>query len=83
MADDYLCEKLPSLAQYANVSLWMNMECVVLSAIDVVRPRWRETPAPLMNTLKSYVEIKDDYAPDKVFAGGEVAAKKAVQQLGD
>jgi len=53
-----------------------------LYEIDFGRPRWREEPAPLMNMLKSYVEIKDEHAPDKVFAASEVAAKDAIEQLG-
>jgi len=42
----------------------------------------REKPAPLMNTLKSYVEINGDHAPDKVFANGEKVADAAITELG-
>lgn len=43
---------------------------------------WREEPAPLMNTLKSYVEINGDQAPDKVFANVEKVAEAAITELG-
>jgi phosphohistidine swiveling domain-containing protein len=35
-----------------------------------------------MQTLKSYIDIDEDHAPDKVFAAGEVAAEAAIQRLG-
>ena len=53
-----------------------------LCEIDFGRPRWREEPSPLMQTLKSYIEIDEAHAPDKVFAAGEVAAEDAIQRLG-
>ena len=54
-----------------------------LCEIDFGRPRWREEPAPLMSTLKSYVDIDDKYAPDRVFAAGKVAAEAAIKRLGE
>ena len=35
-----------------------------------------------MQTLKSYVDIPEEHAPDKVFAAGEAAAENAIQRLG-
>ena len=35
-----------------------------------------------MNTLKSYVEINGDQAPDKVFANVEKVAEAAITELG-
>lgn len=35
-----------------------------------------------MATLKSYIDIDEDHAPDKVFAAGEVAAEDAIRRLG-
>lgn len=82
LADDFLCEKLPISAQDAVHKFMCEYGMRGLYEIDYGRPRWREQPAPLMNTLKSYVEIDENHAPDKVFAAGEVAAKDAIQQLG-
>ena len=53
-----------------------------LCEIDFGRPRWREEPSPLMQTLKSYISIDEAHAPDKVFAAGEVAAEAAIRRLG-
>lgn len=53
-----------------------------LCEIDFGRTRWRKEPSPLMQTLKSYIDIDEDHAPDKVFAAGEVAAEDAIQRLG-
>jgi len=53
-----------------------------LYEIDFGRPRWREEPAPVMSSIKSYVQISQEHAPDKVFAAGEVAAEDAIRQLG-
>ena len=35
-----------------------------------------------MQTLKTYINIDDNNAPDKVFAAGEMAAKDAIKDLG-
>ena len=53
-----------------------------LYEIDFGRPRWREDPTPLMQTLKTYIDITEDSAPDKVFTAGEEAAKDAILYLG-
>lgn len=82
LATGLLQETLPDVAQCA-VSLFITeFGMRGLYEIDFGRPRWREEPAPLMNTLKSYVEIKEENAPDKVFAKGEAAAEKAIDELG-
>mmetsp|Transcript_5168 Transcript_5168/g.7881 ORF Transcript_5168/g.7881 Transcript_5168/m.7881 type:complete len:881 (-) Transcript_5168:436-3078(-) len=82
LALEYLHGELPDVAQDA-VSLFMSEYGMRgLYEIDFGRPRWREEPAPLMNTLKSYVEINGDHAPDKVFANGEKVAEAAITELG-
>mmetsp|Transcript_29376 Transcript_29376/g.50069 ORF Transcript_29376/g.50069 Transcript_29376/m.50069 type:complete len:321 (+) Transcript_29376:562-1524(+) len=84
LALEYLHGELPEpdVAQDA-VSLFMpEYGMGGLYEIDFGRPRWREEPAPLMNTLKSYVEINGDQAPDKVFANGEKVAEAAITELG-
>lgn len=81
LARYYLCNGLPSVAQEA-VTRFMNEYGVRgLYEIDFGRPRWREEPAPLMSSIKSYVQISQEHAPDKVFAAGEAAAD-AIRQLG-
>jgi len=81
LAAEYLHGDLPDVAQGA-VNLFMTeFGMRGLYEIDFGRPRWREDPTPLMNTLKSYVEINEDHAPDKVFANGTKAAEEAITEL--
>ena len=52
-----------------------------LGEIDFGQPRWREDPAPVINTLKSYLEIDPAAAPDVMFARGEQSAAEAVEKM--
>ena len=49
--------------------------------IDLGRPRWRETPQPVMETLRSYLHIPAAQAPDMMFAEGAKGAETAVAEL--
>jgi pyruvate,water dikinase len=50
--------------------------------IDLGRPRWREEPAHVFESLSSYLQIdKPDQAPDVVFGRGAVAAQAALERL--
>lgn len=49
--------------------------------IDIGRPRWREDPTPVFQTLRSYLSIDPANAPDEVFRRGEQAALSAVDEL--
>ena len=82
LARYYLCNGLPSVAQEAVTQFMNEYGMRGLYEIDFGRPRWREEPAPLMSSIKSYVQISQEHAPDKVFAAGEAAAEDAIQQLG-
>ena len=77
----YLDASLPAAAQRAIASFMekYGMRCV--GEIDFGQPRWREQPATVMHTLKSYLEIDDSAAPDVVFRGGEQAAQAASERL--
>ena len=81
LANKYLSGNLPAVGQDAVHQFMKLYGMRGLYEIDFGRPRWREEPAPLMNTLKSYVEINEENAPDKVFSAGEVTAKEATQEL--
>lgn len=82
LAADYLDECLPSPAQDAIRPFMALYGVRGLCEIDFGRPRWRERPSQLMQTLKSYVEIDEERAPCKVFAEGEKAAEQAIEHLG-
>jgi len=82
LAAEYLRGELPDVAQ-GSLNLFMaEFGMRGLYEIDFGRPRWREDPTPLMNTIMSYVEINEDHAPDKVFASGKKAAEEAIIELG-
>lgn len=53
-----------------------------LAEIDLGRPRWREEPAYVMETLAAYLRIQNpDAAPDAVFARSAEQAAAAVEAL--
>ncbi len=53
-----------------------------LGEIDIGRPRWRENPEALLQTLHSYLAITDPaLAPPAIFAQGERAATETIEQL--
>jgi pyruvate,water dikinase len=82
LAQDYLAGSLPPVAQMA-VAIFMHQYGMRgPGEIDIGRPRWREQPEPLMQTLQSYLAIDDPAAaPDAVFARGVTHAGEAAQQL--
>jgi len=82
LARYYLSNGLPGVAQEAVTQFMNEYGMRGLYEIDFGRPRWREEPAPLMSSIKSYVQISQEHAPDKIFAAGEAAAEDAIQQLG-
>jgi len=53
-----------------------------LGEIDIGRPRWRENPIPVFQTLKSYLLIEEkSQAPDAVFKRSGLAAEEAILHL--
>lgn len=82
LASEYIQGGLPDVAQDAVSFFMTEFGMRGVSEIDFGRPRWREEPDPIMNTIKSYIDIKDDHAPDKVFANGKKVAEGAISELG-
>lgn len=82
LAKEYLSKQLPAKAQSAIEVFMIEYGMRGLYEIDFGRPRWREDPTPLMQTLKAYIDIDEDNAPDKVFAAGEKAAEDEIENLG-
>jgi pyruvate,water dikinase len=52
-----------------------------IGEIDIGRPRWREDPTPVFQTLRSYLNVRSENAPDLVFQRGEQAAQDAIDKL--
>lgn len=50
--------------------------------IDIGRPRWREDPIPVLQTVKGYLEIKvGESAPDRVFHRSQREALDAISEM--
>ena len=84
LAADYLADRLPESAQTAVDGFLDRYGMRGVGEIDLGRPRWRESPTPILRVLQSYLQIEDaSQAPDAVFARGGVAAEAATQRLAD
>jgi pyruvate,water dikinase len=84
LAAEYLAAALPAPAQAAVTRFLARYGMRGVGEIDLGRPRWREDPRPVMQTLQSYLQIEDpDQAPDAAFARGATAAGAAVERLTD
>ncbi|MBS1250306.1 MAG: Prodigiosin synthesizing transferase PigC [Chloroflexi bacterium] len=82
LAEEYLSKELPPAAQKAVEKFMSRYGMRGLGEIDLGRPRWREEPLHIMQTIKSYLSITDpEQAPDVVFARGAEAARKAGEEL--
>ncbi|MBL8092914.1 MAG: hypothetical protein JNL73_02005 [Anaerolineales bacterium] len=82
LAAEYCAGSLPPVAQKAVRGFLGRYGMRGVREIDLGRPRWREDPAQIMQTLQSYLQITDpQWAPDAVFARGAEAAEAAIDQL--
>jgi phosphohistidine swiveling domain-containing protein len=82
LAEQYLQGGLPHAAQEALGQFMKQYGMRGLAEIDLGRPRWREEPLPILQTLRSYLDIKDvDQAPDAVYERGKRAAEAEIDRL--
>ena len=76
LAAEYLAGTLPPVVQTALAGFLARYGFRGLAEIDLGRPRWRENPAQIMQTVQNYTQITDpDQAPDAVFRHGTAAAE--------
>ena len=73
LAGDYLQGGLPPAAQEAIEEFMHRYGMRGLAEVDLGRPRWREEPSPILQTLRSY--------PDAVYARGKRAAEDEIDRL--
>ena len=79
---EYQAGQLPEATQTAVAQFLAQYGMRGLAEIDLGRPRWRENPAPIMQTLQSYLKITDpDMAPDVVFRRGAAEAEAAIESF--
>lgn len=81
LARRYLEGTLPSAAQDVVTRFMDQYGMRGVGEIDFGQPRWREEPATVMQTLKSYLQIGEDSAPDVLFERGAQAANAAIEKL--
>ena len=72
---------LPVAAQTAVARFMEQYGMRGVGEIDFGQPRWRDDPTPIMQTLKSYIQIDENSAPDVLFARGQKAAEAAIEKL--
>jgi pyruvate,water dikinase len=84
LAADYLAGRLPERIQTSITDFMQRYGMRGVGEIDLGRPRWREEPAPIMQIVRSYVQIEDaDQAPDAAFERGAASAEAAIQKLAE
>jgi len=82
LAESYLRTELPEIGQRGLQTFLTQYGMRGLGEIDIGRPRWRENPTQIIQTIQSYLQIKDDtIAPDAVFRRGTAQAQEALDTL--
>jgi len=82
LAQQYLDGQLPETTQTALGQFLERYGMRGVAEIDLGRARWRENPTPIMQALRSYLQIEDEsQAPDAVFRRGVAAAQSAIADL--
>jgi pyruvate,water dikinase len=77
IATAYQRGELPATAQTALESFLKTYGMRAVGEIDIGRPRWRDDPRSIIQTLSSFQQIHDpDLAPDHVFQQAAVEAEK-------
>jgi rifampicin phosphotransferase len=73
---------LPANAQNAIADFLAVYGMRGLAEIDLGRPRWRDDPAPVIQSLLSYLTMEDGpRAPDRVFARGQGESEQVLAEL--
>ncbi|MBK8468703.1 MAG: phosphoenolpyruvate synthase [Actinomycetales bacterium] len=81
LAANYAAGRLPRAAQTALAGFLAAYGMRGIGEIDLGRPRWREDPIDLIQTIQSYLALSDEQAPPAVFARGAASARIAVERL--
>jgi pyruvate,water dikinase len=81
LTDAWAQGRLPPVGQAALASFLDSYGMRGVAEIDIGRPRWREDPADLVQTLRGYLAIEPGRAPDAVHRQSAAAGERAVEQL--
>ena len=81
LAGRYLEDRLPIGIQTTLGSFLERYGTRGVAEIDFGRPRWRERPAAVIRTLRGYLEIPEDQAPDRMFRRGAADVAAAADEI--
>jgi len=82
LASAFLREELPLHAQTQIQNFLDKYGMRGLAEIDIGRPRWRENPTQIIQTIQSYLKIENEAnMPDVVFERGAIRAAEAQAEL--
>jgi pyruvate,water dikinase len=82
LASTFLQRELPPHAQTQIQNFLEKYGMRGLAEIDIGRPRWRENPTPIIQTIQSYLKIEDEASmPDAVFERGAIRAAETQAEL--
>jgi pyruvate,water dikinase len=77
LAEAYERGALPPVAQRQVAEFMARYGMRGVGEIDFGRPRWRDDPTPIIQTIRNYLRQEDpNLAPDVVFARGAAEAKR-------
>jgi pyruvate,water dikinase len=73
---------LPATAQRAIEQFFDRYGMRGMGEIDFGRPRWRDDPTPIVQTIQNYLQLEDsDLAPDAMFSRGAAEAERRASEL--
>lgn len=81
LATQYLEGRLPSDISTPLDTFLAEYGMRGIGEIDIGRRRWSEDPTPVFQSLRSYMNVHSENAPDEVFRRGEQAAQDAIDEL--
>ncbi len=77
LVEAYRQGKLPATAQQAIDEFLQGYGMRAVAEIDLGRPRWRDDPMPILQTLLGYLQLEDaNLAPDVVFKRNKERAEQ-------
>jgi len=78
----YRAGRLPAAAQQALADFLQRYGMRGVGEIDIARPRWKDDPLHILQTLQSYIQIDGQTAsPEAIFRSGAERARQAQIEL--
>jgi pyruvate,water dikinase len=81
LVEAYRRGQLPASAQHALDEFLQAYGMRGMAEIDLGRPRWRDDPTPILQTLRGYLQLEDPLlAPDVLFQGRAKQAERLARE---